>query len=69
MKPFGLDDLCGGYKVKNDALTVYIASIIKGENICNLVGTSDNTSARHATLPCGSIWQAKLMTSDDLGNF
>jgi len=27
------------------------------------------TSARQATLPHGSFWQAKLMTSDDLGNF
>jgi hypothetical protein len=25
--------------------------------------------ARQATLPCGSFWQAKLMTSDDLSNF
>jgi len=27
------------------------------------------TAARQATVPCGSFWRAKLMTSDDLGNF
>ena len=33
MKTFGLDDPCGSIKVKNDALAVYVACIIKGENI------------------------------------
>ena len=34
---------------------------------CNQV--VHNNTARQATLPHGSFWQAKLTTSDDLGNF
>jgi hypothetical protein len=29
----------------------------------------DQQTARQATLPRGSFWQAKLTTSDDFGNF